>query len=60
MLYIIHNVNQIKETIIKIFELYKRNELPQVEDDLLEKYRRDNLTDQLTKQFNKLLGSKVV
>ena len=54
------NVNQIKETIIKIFELYKRNELPQVEDDLLEKYRRDNLTDQLTKQFNKLLGSKVV
>lgn len=54
------NVNQIKETIIKIFELYKRNELPQVEDGLLEKYRRDNLTDQLTKQFNKLLGAKVI
>lgn len=54
------NINQIKETIIKIYELYKRNKLPKVDDEFLVKYRRDYLTEQLTKQFNQLLKAAVL
>jgi glycosyltransferase involved in cell wall biosynthesis len=49
------NINQIKETIIKLFDLYKRNEFPGVDEELLAKYRRDFLTEQLTKQMNNIL-----
>jgi len=49
------NIEQIKETIIKLFNLYNRNELPQVDKDFLVKFRRDFLTDQLAKQMNNIL-----
>lgn len=49
------NVRQIKETLIKIFELYKRNELPKVDEEFLVKYRRDNLTEKLAEQMNNIL-----
>lgn len=49
------NINQIKETIIKIFDLYNRNELPKVDKDFLVKFRRDFLTEQLAKQMNNIL-----
>jgi hypothetical protein len=35
--------------------LYKRNEFPGVDEELLAKYRRDFLTEQLTKQMNNIL-----
>ena len=54
------NINQIKDTIIKIYELYRRNEFPKVDDEFLMKYRRDYLTEQLTKQFNNLLKAGVL
>jgi hypothetical protein len=49
------NINQIKETIIKIFDLYNRNELPKVDKEFLVKFRRDFLTEQLAKQMNNIL-----
>ena len=49
------NVDQIKETIIKLFDLYKRNEFPSVDEGFLVKYRRDFLTEQLAKQMNSIL-----
>jgi glycosyltransferase involved in cell wall biosynthesis len=49
------NINQIKETIIKIFALYKRNEFPGIDEEIIAKYRRDFLTEQLAKQMNNIL-----
>lgn len=49
------NINQIKETIIKLFDLYKRSEFPIVEEGFLTKYKRDFLTEQLAKQMNSIL-----
>jgi hypothetical protein len=49
------NINQIKETIIKIFDLYKRNEFPGIDEEIIAKYRRDFLTEQLAKQMNNIL-----
>ncbi len=54
------NIQQIKENIIKIFELYRNNELPTVDDEFLTKYRRDYLTEQLTKQFQFLIRTSVI
>jgi len=45
------NVEEIKNTIIKVFELYKKNELPVPDENILQKYRRDALAEQLTKQL---------
>jgi len=54
------NIQQIKEKIIEIFKLYRINELPTVDDDFLTKYRRDYLTEQLTKQFQFLIRASVI
>ena len=53
------NVEEIKNTLIKVFELYKKNELPVPDEDVLQKYRRDALTEQLTKQMQ-LIAKKDV
>jgi glycosyltransferase involved in cell wall biosynthesis len=45
------NINEIKNTILKVYEQYKNNTLPVPLDEIVEKYRRDNLTELLTKQF---------
>ncbi|MCW8810418.1 MAG: glycosyltransferase family 4 protein [Ignavibacteriaceae bacterium] len=49
------NINQIKETIIRLFDLYKRNEFPVIDEEIIAKYRRDFLTEQLAKQMNIIL-----
>ena len=54
------NIQEIKENIIKIYELYRKNELPTVDDEFLTKYRRDYLTEQLTKQFQFLIRASVI
>jgi len=53
-------IQQIKETILHIYKLYIKNELPSVNEDILIKYRRDYLTEQLTKQFNQLVKAVIV
>lgn len=45
------NINEIKNTIIKVYDLYLKNELPKPSEEFLSKFRRDNLTEILTKQF---------
>ena len=49
------DIPNIKKQIIKIYELYKSNELPVPDEDFIEKHRRDFLTEQLTKQFQFLV-----
>ena len=53
------NIDEIKNTILKVFELYKSNSLPVPTDEVLQKFRRDNLTELLTKQFQLKLRAEV-
>jgi len=52
------NINEIKETILKVYNSYKEGTLPIPSEDLVEKYRRDNLTELLTKQFQMKLRTE--
>uniref|UniRef100_UPI00404B4B68 glycosyltransferase n=1 Tax=Ignavibacterium sp. TaxID=2651167 RepID=UPI00404B4B68 len=45
------NILEIKEMIYKIYELYRNNKLPVPSDEIVEKYRRDLLTETLIKVF---------
>jgi len=45
------DVNDIKNSILKIYNHYKNGTLPVPSEEVLEKFRRDNLTELLTKQF---------
>jgi hypothetical protein len=45
------DINQIKNTILEVYELYKKNQLPLPDVSYVAKYRRDFLTEQLTKQM---------
>lgn len=49
------NVEQIKDTLIKVFKLYKEGKLPIPDENYVESFRRDLLTEQLALQFNKVL-----
>ena len=49
------NVNQIKNTIAQVYQLYKEGNLPSPDDKFVESYRRDLLTEQLAAQMNKVL-----
>lgn len=53
------NINEIKETILNIYNAYKEGTLPTTPDELVEKYRRDNLTELLTKQFQMKLRAEL-
>ncbi|MCE1190445.1 MAG: glycosyltransferase [Ignavibacteria bacterium] len=43
--------NQIKELLIKVYTDYANNRLPKPNEEVVEKYRRDNITETLTKEF---------
>ncbi len=45
------NIDQIKNTLIKVHDLYKIGNLPQPNEEFVQKHRRDSLTEQLTKYF---------
>ena len=45
------DVVQIKNTILEVYELYIKNQLPFPDKDYVAKFRRDFLTEQLTKQM---------
>lgn len=49
------NVLEIKNTIYKIYELYKEDKLPIPSDEVVNKYRRDLLTETLIKVFQSKL-----
>jgi len=49
------NISEIKEMIYKIYQLYRSNNLPSPSDEVVEKYRRDNLTETLIKVFQSKL-----
>ena len=49
------NISNIKQTLLTVYELYKKNQLPKPEVTILEKYRRDYLTEILSKQFQQKL-----
>lgn len=49
------NIEQIKNTIIQVYNLYKEGKLPVPDEKFVESFRRDLLTEQLAKQMNKVL-----
>ncbi|MDZ7624341.1 MAG: glycosyltransferase [Ignavibacteriaceae bacterium] len=49
------NVEQIKNTIMEAYNLFKAGKLPIPDENFVEGYRRDLLTEQLAKQMNKVL-----
>lgn len=53
------NIDEIKNTILKIYNQFINNTLPVPSDEVLERFRRDNLTEVLTKQFQLKLRAEV-
>lgn len=53
------NINEIKETILKVYNSYKEGTLPTPPEEIVEKYRRDYLTELLTKQFQMKLRAEL-
>jgi glycosyltransferase involved in cell wall biosynthesis len=53
------DIEEIKKTILNVYELYIKGELPKPHEDYIEKHRRDYLTEQLTKQFQFLIKEDV-
>lgn len=49
------NIEQIKNSLIKVYQLYKSGNLPVPDEQYVEGFRRDLLTEQLSLQFNKVL-----
>lgn len=45
------NIDQIKDTILKVYNLYRSHSLPSPNEEFINKHRRDLLTEQLTKNF---------
>lgn len=54
------DIDEIKNTLIKVYELYKKSELPSPNDEMLQKYRRDYITEQLTKQMQSIVKTEIV
>ncbi len=54
------NINEIKKTILLVYELYSTNNLPVPDEEFVEKHRRDFLTEQLTKQFQFLVKDGLI
>jgi hypothetical protein len=53
------NFNQIKNSLIKIYGLYRSQSLPLPNKEFVEKHRRDYLTELLTKQFQFLIKAEI-
>ncbi len=54
------NVEEIKNKFIEVYELYRKKELPKPNQEVLMKYRRDVLTEQLTKQLQSIVKKDVL
>jgi glycosyltransferase involved in cell wall biosynthesis len=55
-----NNPEEIKNTILKVYDLYTRNELPVPNEDFIKQYQREYLTELLTKEFQFLVKDEVV
>ena len=53
------NIDEIKNTILTVFDHYNKGSLPVPSEEVLERFRRDNLTELLTKQFQLKLRAEV-
>ncbi|HKI78939.1 MAG TPA: glycosyltransferase [Ignavibacteriaceae bacterium] len=53
------NIEQIKNIIFKVYELFVTGNLPLPNEDFINKHRRDFLTEQLVKQFQFLVKTEV-
>jgi glycosyltransferase involved in cell wall biosynthesis len=53
------DIEEIKNTFIKVYELYKNNQLPVPDEEFILRHRRDFLTEQLSKQFLFLVKEEV-
>ena len=49
------NIEQIKNTLVEVYQLYKEGNLPVPDEKFVEGFRRDLLAEQLAKQLNKVL-----
>ena len=49
------NIEQIKNTILEVYKLFKEGKLPIPDEKFVESFRRDLLTEQLAKQMNNVL-----
>ena len=54
------NIEQIKNKILEVYNLYNVGKLPEADENYVENFRRDYLTEQLAKQFNNILKVSVV
>jgi hypothetical protein len=54
------DIDKIKDTILEVYELYKKNQLPSPDADYVAKYRRDFLTEQLTKQMQLMVKDDLI
>jgi glycosyltransferase involved in cell wall biosynthesis len=55
-----NDVEAIKNTIVKVYDLYLINKLPIPDEEFIQKHRRDYLTEQLTKQFQLIVKTGIV
>ena len=53
------DVNEIKETILKVYEHYQSSKFSYPEDDYYTKFRRDFLTEKLSKEFQFLIKADI-
>ena len=53
------DIEKIKSTILEVYNLYEKNQLPQPEEDYILKHERSYLTEQLTKLFQFLVKEEV-
>jgi len=53
------DIEEIKKTIIRVYEDYKSSKFPVVDDSYLTNFRRDYLTEKLTKEFQFLVKADV-
>jgi len=53
------DVEEIKQTILKVYDLYSKKNLPEPDEEFIIKHRRDFLTEQLTKQFTFLVKAEL-
>ncbi|MGD8305998.1 MAG: glycosyltransferase family 4 protein [Ignavibacteria bacterium] len=53
------DINEIKKTILQVYEDYRNDNFPKVDDEFLTNLRRDYLTEQLVKEFQFLVKAVV-
>jgi glycosyltransferase involved in cell wall biosynthesis len=53
------NIDEIKETILKVYNHYQTNSFVSIDDEQLTNFRRDFLTEKLTKEFQFLIKADV-